>query len=73
LNFKTCSFLTDKPIMTDALQLLQKIADNTEQNDSITIAIVAGASGVLGAGLTAWCSYLITKKTQTTEESGRFS
>jgi hypothetical protein len=50
------------------LQLLQKIADNTGQSDSMTIAIVAGASGVLGAGLTAWCGYLIAKKTQVTEE-----
>lgn len=54
--------------MNDPIQLLQQIADNTARNDTMAIAIVAGASGVLGASLSAWFGYLIAKKAQTTEE-----
>ena len=52
----------------ELLPLLQKIANNTDRNDSLTIAIVAGSSGVLGAALTALCGYLAVRKTQATEE-----
>ena len=43
------------------LPLLQQIADNTARDDSLWIAIVAGASGILGAVLSGIIAYLAAR------------
>lgn len=54
--------------MSDQLQLLQKIADNTAQSDSMTIAVVAACAGIFGAGLTVLGNYVMARMTRQIEE-----
>ncbi len=54
--------------MDQYAQLLQKIADNTGHSDSMWVAIIAGAAGVFGAGITALFGYLTMRKSQQIEE-----
>lgn len=48
--------------MTDILQLLQQIVDNTSRDDSVLVAAVSGGAAVLGAFAGALVSYLVAKK-----------
>ncbi len=54
--------------MSEELQLLQKIADNTAQSDSMAIAFIAASAGVLGAGLTVLGNHVMSRMTSRTEE-----
>jgi hypothetical protein len=51
-----------------SLELLQKIADNTAQSDSIKIAIIAAAAALFGALLTVLGNYVMARMTRETEE-----
>ena len=50
-----------------AIDLLQKIADNTSGHDSLWVAAIAGGSAVLGAGVSALLAYFASSKSAATQ------
>lgn len=49
--------------MSNLIQLLQQVADNTAKDDSLWIAAVSGGSAILGAMVSAIFSYCTTNRT----------
>lgn len=52
---------------TTTIELLQQIAENTSNHDSLWVAAIAGGAAVLGAGVSALLAYYSTSKSAATQ------